>query len=69
MYGLQKTEQIETQLPVLLEYIRITPKRDRDFIPQPVASASTILYAVQENLISRDGDTFELTTAGLEVTL
>jgi hypothetical protein len=64
-YGLKKTEEIERQLPVLLEYIRVTPKPD--FIPQPVASASTILYAIQECLISRSGKVFRLVESACDL--
>jgi len=67
MYGMQKTEQIEQQLPILLEYVRIMPRRDRGYIPQLIASAETILYAIQEGMVSRDSDTFELTAEGLKV--
>jgi len=67
MPRMHKTAQIEQQLPILLEYVRIMPQRDRDYIPQLIASAETILYAIQEGMISRDGDTFELTEEGLKV--
>jgi len=67
MYGMKITEQIDAQLPILLEFVRIMSKRDRGYIPQLIASASTILYAVQEGFISRDGETFELTDAGLKM--
>lgn len=64
MYGMHKTAKIDQQLPILLEYIRIMPKRDRGYIPQPIASAETIMYAIQEKFILRGRSQFDITPAG-----
>lgn len=57
-YGFKRTPEIDRQLPVLLEYIQSVTKPE--FIPKEIASASTILYAIQEGLVSRNGDVFEI---------
>lgn len=57
-YGFKRTPEIDRQLPVLLEYIQSVTKPE--FIPKEIASASTILYAIQEGLVSRNGDVFKI---------
>lgn len=57
-YRFKRTPEIDRQLPVLLEYIQSVTKPE--FIPKEIASASTILYAIQEGLVSRNGDVFEI---------
>ena len=57
MYGMKLTPKIEQHLPVLLEFIRVMHP---DYIPQEIAGAGTILYAIQEGMIERDGEVFTL---------